>query len=152
MKIGVISDTHSKIPSAAFDLLKDCVLILHAGDIGNFTIINDLKEIIKANVVAVKGNCDNFSLSEYPNIQSFTINGFKIFMTHDLDRVIPPDDANIIIAGHTHRPLYIKNDLGNIIVNPGACGGSPRGEIKNNSIAIINLEKGNLFAEILYLP
>ena len=71
MKIGVISDTHGKIPPATFDLLKECLLILHAGDIGNFTIINDLKEIVNTNVIAVKGNCDNFSMSEYPQIQEF---------------------------------------------------------------------------------
>lgn len=152
MKIGVISDTHGKIPSATFDLLKGCILILHAGDIGNFTIINDLKEIINTNVIAVQGNCDYFSMSDYPKIQEFKINGFNFFMTHDLDKVIPPDDANIIISGHTHKPLYIKNDIGDIIINPGACGGTPRGEIKNHSIAIINLEIGNLFAEIVYLP
>ncbi len=152
MKIGVISDTHSHLPPAIFDLLKECVFIIHAGDIGNYKVISDLKSITNTNVIAVKGNCDQYSLSEYPTIQEFKIMGYKIFVTHDLDRIYEPDDANIIIFGHTHKPVYIKNDSGNIILNPGSCGGSPRGEINKNSIAIINIEKNDLSAEIIYLP
>ncbi len=149
MKIGVISDTHGVLPFPVFDLFKGCILILHAGDIGNYSIIDDLSTI--ARVIAVKGNSDNFSSTEYPMVQDFTLLGNRFFLTHDLNRAKPPTDANIIIHGHTHIPTCVKTGTDKMIVNPGSCGGTPRGEIKKHSVAVINLEKGNFFTDFSYI-
>ena len=61
MLIGVISDTHipyraTNIPKKVFEEFKDVDLILHAGDIEELSVLDELKKI--APVKAVNGNCD----------------------------------------------------------------------------------------------
>ena len=61
MKIGVISDTHirdseHKLPARLLEAFKDCELILHAGDLVDLSVIEQLKKIAK--VEAVRGNMD----------------------------------------------------------------------------------------------
>ena len=57
MKIGVISDTHDLLRTEVKDALKDCGVILHAGDISSRAVLNELREIVKE-VYAVRGNAD----------------------------------------------------------------------------------------------
>ena len=45
--IGLISDTHGMLRKEVLENLKDCNLILHAGDIGKPEVIDNLKEYIK---------------------------------------------------------------------------------------------------------
>ena len=56
MKIGVISDTHNFLDPKIAELFSGVGHILHAGDIGNTSIISELEEI--APVTAVYGNTD----------------------------------------------------------------------------------------------
>ncbi|MBW2248364.1 MAG: metallophosphoesterase family protein, partial [Deltaproteobacteria bacterium] len=54
--VGVISDTHGILVPAAIKALHGVDLIIHAGDIGNAGIMDELNSI--APVVAVRGNMD----------------------------------------------------------------------------------------------
>ncbi|MTN08214.1 metallophosphoesterase, partial [Turicibacter sanguinis] len=45
MKIGIISDTHGLLRDEVKSNLQDCDLILHAGDVGNLELINELNSI-----------------------------------------------------------------------------------------------------------
>ncbi len=54
--VGAISDTHGILMSAAIKALHGVDLIIHAGDIGNTGVMDELKSI--APVVAVRGNMD----------------------------------------------------------------------------------------------
>ncbi len=54
--IGVISDTNGRIPSGVPKAFKKIDLIIHAGDIGDETVLDKLSKI--APVVAVRGNMD----------------------------------------------------------------------------------------------
>ena len=54
--IGVISDTHGHIPRGLTKAFKHVDLIIHAGDIGDKSILNELARI--APVIAVRGNMD----------------------------------------------------------------------------------------------
>lgn len=56
MKVGILSDTHGVLREEVVRHLEGCQMILHAGDIGNATIIEQLQQI--APVVAVRGNND----------------------------------------------------------------------------------------------
>lgn len=53
MKVGVISDTHNFLRYEVINILKECDLIIHAGDLCNNEILWKLKEITKT--IAVKG-------------------------------------------------------------------------------------------------
>ena len=56
MILGIISDTHGLLRKEVKDNLKDCDLIIHAGDIGKIEVIKNLKDISKLEYI--KGNCD----------------------------------------------------------------------------------------------
>ena len=56
MIIGLISDTHGLLREEVIDNLSDCELIIHAGDIGKYEVIDSLEKIGK--VEFIKGNCD----------------------------------------------------------------------------------------------
>lgn len=43
-RIGVISDTHGLVRDEVYGLFKDCDIILHAGDIGNYAVLKKLKK------------------------------------------------------------------------------------------------------------
>jgi len=57
MKIGVVSDTHGFFDARLAELLAGVELILHAGDVGNLEVLDELERI--APVRAVKGNVDS---------------------------------------------------------------------------------------------
>jgi len=60
--IGVISDTHGLLREEALAELEGSDLILHAGDVGDMSIIRSLAEI--APVRAVRGNTDHGAVVE----------------------------------------------------------------------------------------
>nr|WP_307897741.1 metallophosphatase family protein [Clostridium botulinum] len=59
-KIGVISDTHGLLRDEVLEIFKDVDMIIHSGDVGNTSIIQQLKNI--APIVVVRGNCDGGEL------------------------------------------------------------------------------------------
>jgi putative phosphoesterase len=110
MKIGIISDTHSKIKLAkeAIDMLIEngAEFIIHAGDIVEVEILELLKNS-KLRYVAVYGNNDahlaqyhnNYNLVQEPYY--FKLSNLKFKLMH-----LPfymSGDADIIIYGHTHK-------------------------------------------------
>jgi len=161
MKIGLISDTHNYLPSAVQIAFDDADLIFHAGDIGSMEILDRLKQI--APVRAVYGNTDIYSIASLlPSRLFFTLEGFRIFLTHNIGSVKNfawrikrgdlPEVPDIVIFGHTHRPSFQK--LGECyFINPGSAGQPRRGEqptvmkieIKEKEMVgyqIINLKSG----------
>ena len=56
MLLGVVSDTHGYLNPRVPELLRDVEHILHAGDVGDARIIDELSGI--APVTAVRGNND----------------------------------------------------------------------------------------------
>lgn len=56
MKVGVISDTHGLLRQEVLEILRSCDCILHAGDINNQGILEELGRIAPAYVV--RGNND----------------------------------------------------------------------------------------------
>ena len=109
MKIGIISDTHSKVKKAkrALDVLvKDgAEFIVHAGDIVELETLELLKNC-GLKYVAVYGNNDahlatyhsDFNLVQEPYF--FKIADTKFKLMH-LPFYMSPD-ADVIIFGHTH--------------------------------------------------
>ena len=55
-KLGIISDTHGRVPDAVFDAFADVDAIIHAGDICAESVLWELESIAKT--IAVLGNCD----------------------------------------------------------------------------------------------
>jgi hypothetical protein len=147
MRLGIISDTHGKLRPEVFDVFADVQHILHAGDVGGGDIITELESL--APVTAVYGNVDDFDIrAKLPQVAQIELEGFYITVTHGdqfgsptpakLHAAFP--DAEIIIYGHTHRPLLELVYRTVTIMNPGSAGAA-RFQLKP-SVGIMELEPG----------
>jgi len=149
MKIGVISDTHSKMHTRVFDLFVGVDHILHAGDIGKPEIITELRGI--APVTAVYGNVDSFPLvSQFPERVVLTFEGRKILMTHIVDdrtaqgiRLLihstNEPEISVIIYGHTHEArIEVAENV--LLFNPGSAG--PARWQTKSSVGLLTIESG----------
>ena len=146
--VGVLSDTHGLLREAVLKKLAYCELIIHAGDIGTVTVLDQLEKIGK--VIAVKGNVDHgpwsarLKESEYINFH-----GKTILVIHNInDLKIHPQSTNldVVIYGHSHRASEYY-DNGVLYVNPGSAG--PRRFTLPTSIAYLRLVDGQIISETI---
>ena len=147
MRLGVISDTHGMLRPEVFEVFRDVDHILHGGDIGEWDLIVELQAL--APVTAVYGNTDSFDIrSRVPQVAEIELDGFPIVVTHGdqfgsptpatLHEAFP--NADIIIFGHSHKPLLELVDKTVTVMNPGGAG-APRFSVPP-SVGILELEPG----------
>ena len=130
MRLGIISDTHGLLRPEVFDLFAGVDRILHAGDIGSPDVLTALEAI--APVTAVWGNTYGFDVRHLvPEIVETRIDGFDFLLIHGHQLGMPTPDklnraypnAEVIVFGHTHRPLLTVVDSGVVtVMNPGGAG------------------------------
>lgn len=146
MRIGVISDTHGWLDPAVERHLAGVDAILHAGDIGALTVVEQLARI--APIHAVRGNNDRTpDLLTLPEHIDLDLGGVRIHLVH---RPIDarPGAATIVVTGHTHRPLIEwRGDV--LRLNPGAAG--RRGFHMERTLALLDLAGARPDAEIVTL-
>ncbi len=145
-RIGLISDTHTPdrlaaLPPAICTALCGVDLLLHAGDVGEFWVLDRLSVI--APVIAVHGNDETADAQrELPYQQVVVVAGQRILLTHahypnrDEEMASRRDDAwkpklarraamgqragaSIVVFGHSHVPMAYRYDHV-LLVNPGA--------------------------------
>jgi len=137
MKVGVISDTHGLLRSEALQALVGVEHILHAGDVGDFGILEALAAI--APVTAIRGNVDVAgACGELPATEFVELGGrvfYLVHSVHDLD--VKPESAGIdvVVSGHSHQP-GIETRGGVMFLNPGSAG--PRRFKLPVSVAIVD--------------
>src|ERR1700744_3581787 len=106
-RIGIISDTHGLLRPEAVEALRGVHHILHAGDVGDPSILDALR--LLAPVTAIRGNIDEQGpCSHLPATEVITLYGHTFYMLHDRQALdLDPSAAGFaaIISGHTHRPL-----------------------------------------------
>jgi uncharacterized protein len=147
MRLGIISDTHGLLRPEVFEVFKEVDQIIHAGDIGPLDLLTELEAI--APVLAVYGNTDGFDVrTRVPAIIETRIEGLDFVILHGDQFGSPTPDrahaaypsADVIIYGHTHRPLLTTVDLTVTVMNPGGAG--PRRFDLPASVGIMELEAG----------
>jgi uncharacterized protein len=147
MRLGVIADTHGLLRPEVFQAFAEVDHILHAGDIGPVDLLTELESL--APVTAVYGNTDHDEVRDrLPQVASIELEGFDIVVTHgdqlgsptpeNLNAAFP--DAQIIVYGHTHRPLLTIVDVVVTVMNPGGAGHRRFG--LPPSVGILELEPG----------
>ena len=136
MKIGVISDTHDRLPTfrravAMFDRLG-VEAIFHAGDyVAPFAGKLIGPEVWKRPLYCVYGNNDGEKaglknvlpgIVEGPLTVKF--GGRMIVMHHFIDWLKPQQiaSADLVITGHTHE-IVNQQKNGKLYLNPGECCG-----------------------------
>lgn len=145
MKIGVMSDTHGSLVyfEKALEVLSDCDILLHAGDVLYHGPRNDLpkgynpKGIISKineldNILIARGNCDadvDQMVINHPIQGPYVLSQFgetRILINHgyvdskeETIKKAKSMGADILILGHTHvKELYVDENL--IVINPGS--------------------------------
>jgi putative phosphoesterase len=123
MVIGVISDTHGLLRPEAVAALHGVEHILHAGDVGDAFILDQLGQI--APVTAIRGNVDRGGrCGRLPETELVDLGEVSLYMLHDrLVLDLDPVAAGIaaVISGHSHRPA-IEWRKGVLYFNPGSAG------------------------------
>lgn len=159
MKILIVSDTHKRLRN--FDIALDRVgpvdMLLHLGDVeGNADYI---EAAAGCPTYIVSGNNDFFS--DLPKERELMIGKYKVFMTHGhyyyvsagtetLKQEARARGAQIVLFGHTHRPVIDYTD-DVIAVNPGSIS-YPRQEGHRPSFVMMELDRfGDAHFTINYL-
>ena len=134
MLIGLISDTHDRLPmiDRAIEMFqrRGVQAILHPGDlIAPFAAKRLLK--FKGPIYVIYGNNDGerAGLKEVlPQIVDgpahILMAGKKIVLHHFVDWCVPSDiaQADIVVTGHTHQVISEQRN-GTLFLNPGECCG-----------------------------
>lgn len=123
IRVGLISDTHGLLRPEALAFLRGSDRILHAGDIGDASILEELGRI--APVTAVCGNNDRGAWAKgLAETERLRIGEVSICLLHDLALLdIDPVAAGVrvVVSGHSHKPL-VQERGGVLYVNPGSAG------------------------------
>jgi uncharacterized protein len=152
--VGLISDTHGLVRPEIPALFAGVDLILHAGDVGGRAVLQALSKI--APVEAVSGNVDDPQEPGLKATRSVTLGGVTIHVTHghQLGRPTPAlllarYSGDVIVFGHTHRAVVVRDDHDRMAINPGAAG--PRRFDVQPSVARLTIQQGEIEAEIISL-
>lgn len=158
-KILIVSDTHRRQEylEEVLEQEKPLDLLIHLGDVeGDEDYITFLAE---CPVEMVAGNNDFFC--DLPGEQEIRIGKYRVLLTHGhyyyvnsglerLKREAETRNIDIIMFGHTHRPVIVQ-DENRTILNPGSIS-YPRQEGRRPSYIIMNLEEdGKAHFSIEYL-
>ena len=107
----------------ALHALRGSELIIHAGDVGDQSILDALGQL--ARVVAVRGNVDTAAWAKsLPETAVAEAGAVNIYVLHDSNALdLDPRAAgfDVVVSGHSHKPSREERD-GVIYVNPGSAG------------------------------
>src|SRR5512145_1588446 len=122
-RVGLISDTHGLLRPEALAFLRGSDFIVHAGDIGDAAVLDELRCL--APLTAVRGNNDKGpwarAIAETDVLQ---VGAVVIHVLHDLAELnLDPAAAGfrVVVSGHSHHPRIEERD-GVLYVNPGSSG------------------------------
>jgi putative phosphoesterase len=133
VRLAVVADTHSQPHPATGARLAELApdAILHAGDIGDLAVLDDLAKV--APVYAVRGNIDTRA-RDLPDVLVLAIAAptpLRILLTHiavygpklsgAVARMAQAEGAALVVCGHSHVP-FIGVDRGVTVFNPGSIG------------------------------
>lgn len=159
MKILIVSDTHGRHDNLieVLDKVKPLDMLIHLGDAeGEEDYIEVLAE---CPLEIIAGNNDFFC--ELPREKSLRLGKYQVLLTHghyygvnmgttDIKREAAARNYDIVMFGHTHRPL-IDKDKDIIALNPGSIS-FPRQEGRKPSCIVMETAKnGDASFEMLYL-
>ncbi len=170
--IGLLSDTHvpqrtDNLPEVVLDDFKkrNVDYVFHMGDFTSFKVYEKLIDTFgKEKVIAVRGNMDfDSNLKQIlPEKLEFNIYNFKVLMLHGMGgpniiikRLIKKldllnSDYDIVIFGHTHRPVNEKQD-GILFFNPGTTTPIDNRLTTISSYGYLRISNEKIEPEIIYL-
>ena len=161
--VGLISDTHvpsraSCIPKMVFKIFENVDFIIHAGDLVQLEVIDELEQI--APVLAVHGNMDGPEVSgALPKLNSLKIYGWKIGVMHDPNTMLgmgrmrelaKQNGFDAFVYGHTHN-ANIKWEGKLLYINPGSPTNPIPSFMNKPSVALLKITKETITPEIVHV-
>jgi len=159
--VGLISDTHipakaKAVPKKIFEVFNGASLILHAGDLTQLSVVDELEQL--APVVAVYGNMDQNEVEKrLPKINSVKVYKWKIGVIHNpgifwgtkrMKTIAKRNNFDALIFGHTHRPS-LKREEGILFVNPGSPTNPLPRFLTKPTVALLRITKEKIEPEII---
>lgn len=158
IKVAVIADTHTRgmsrtVPMGAWPYLESADHILHAGDVVDPTLLDEMKSL--APLTVVMGNCDALDVRDWgaTDTARIEIGGVRIGMVHDSGlskgrrqrmRALFPEER-VVVFGHSHMPFNEDED-GLLLFNPGSPTWKRMAPFP--SMGLLWIEDGNVEGEI----
>ncbi len=152
-RIGILSDTHGFFDEAMVPYLRECDQIWHAGDIGDFAIVERLRELAPV-VHAVSGNIDSGEVRRRcPEMEIFEVEGVRVLLTHiggypgrwsrGIPTMLREEGIKLMVDGHSHITKIMYDPRLEVLhINPGAAG--RQGWHKVRTIVRLSIEAGNM--------
>lgn len=137
LRVFVLADTHNKLPQKIVDLAGAADEIWHLGDVCAEWIVDELRAVGRP-FVLVRGNCD--SNCDWPLVVDLTRGGLRFRLQH-IPPEHPPDDADVLVHGHTHVPRNERRG-GVLFLNPGCVTRPNRGAPP--SVAWLEIDAGKI--------
>lgn len=161
--IGLISDTHvpvraKEIPREVFKVFENVDYIVHAGDLVQLSVIDELEQI--APVLVVFGNMDGPEIrGRLSKMNSFRVFDWKIGVTHNpgtlfgtnkMREIAKMNGFNVLVYGHTHSP-NIKWEGNVLLVNPGSPTNPSPSFIGKPSVGLLKITKTRIVPQIIQI-
>jgi len=146
--VGVISDTHGLLRPEAVAALRGSDYIIHAGDIGDASILKTLAEV--APVTAIRGNVDREAWArKIFSTDVLEAGGISIYVLHNIQELdLEPEAAGfgVVVYGHSHVPKQ-ETKNGVLYFNPGSAG--PRRFRLPVTMGRLKIQGGRVSGEIV---
>jgi putative phosphoesterase len=158
--VGLISDTHVPkrsrcIPKRVFQIFEKVDYIIHAGDLVELAVVDELDQI--APVLAVRGNSDGLEVANaFPRLNSMKVFDWKIGVMHDqnllsgsnkMNEIAVENGFNVVVYGHTHV-ASIKWEGNILFINPGSPT-DPAGTLNKPSVGLLKFTKEAIVPQIV---
>jgi putative phosphoesterase len=161
--IGLISDTHvpsraKAIPQSVFKVFENVDFIIHAGDLVELTVVDELEQL--APVLAVHGNMDGPQVSgALPKLNSLKILDYKIGVVHDpglmfgvnkMREMAKQNLFNVLVYGHTHASS-IKWENKTLFINPGSPTSPEPPFLCKPTVGLLKITREGITPEIIQI-
>ena len=161
--VGIISDTHvpvraREIPKKVFTVFDKVDYIIHAGDLVDLSVIDELEQV--APVLAVYGNMDGPEIrGKLPKLNSVRIFDWKIGVTHDpgtlfgrgkMREIAAKNSFNVLVHGHSHSS-GIKWEGNTLFINPGSPTNPIPPFINKPTVALLRITRENIVPDIIQI-
>jgi putative phosphoesterase len=159
----LIADTHIPtrakcIPKMVFKVFENADFIVHAGDLVQLAVIDELEQL--APVLAVYGNMDGPEVTgALPKLNSLKIYDWKIGVMHDpntlfgrgkMREIAKQNGFDVLVYGHTHN-ANIKWEGRLLYINPGSPTNPISSFINKPSVALLKVTKEAITPEIVHI-
>ena len=148
--VGVISDTHGLLRPEAISALRGADMIIHAGDVGNPEVIEELRGV--APTFVVRGNIDKAHWADaLPMTEVIEVGERLFYVLHEISQLdFDPAAAGFaaVVFGHSHAPS-IEIREGVLFLNPGSAG--PRRFKLPVAVARVSVSGQRIVPEIIEL-